>query len=108
MKQFHLKMLVLCLCMLTGTKTFAYQYVNGIYYNFNNTDMTATVTYGYSISGTYTYKNVEIPSTVTYNEITYNVTTIGEDAFRNCKDVESITIPASISKIENYAFTYCI
>ncbi len=100
-------MLVFCLCMLTGTRTFAYQYVNGIYYNFNNTDMTATVTYGYSISGTYTYKNVEIPSTVTYNEITYNVTTIGEDAFRNCKNVESITIPTSISEIEKDAFYNC-
>ena len=100
-------MLVFCLCMLTGTRTFAYQYVNGILYNFNNTDMTATVTYGYSKSGSYTSKNVEIPSTVNYNEITYNVTTIGEYAFYNCNKVESITIPTSIRKIENSAFSGC-
>lgn len=106
MKQFYLKALVLCLGLLTGMETFAYQYVDGIYYDFNNIDMTATVTYGYNKSGSYSADDIVIPSSVVYADKTYNVTTIGEYAFYNCK-IKSITIPNSISKIESLAFSGC-
>ena len=51
---------------------------------------------------------VTIPKTVTYNDITYNVISIGESAFYGCSDVTSITIPNSVTSIGNYAFYQCI
>ena len=39
--------------------------------------------------------NLIIPSTVTNVETTYNVTSIGNDAFKNCTGLTSITIPSS-------------
>ena len=35
-----------------------------------------------------------IPATVTYNDVTYNVTSIGHYAFANCSGLTSITIYA--------------
>ena len=35
------------------------------------------------------------------------VTSIGSDAFSNCKNLTSITIPSSVTSIGNYAFYYC-
>lgn len=35
------------------------------------------------------------------------VTTIGEGAFAYCKFIESITIPESVTKIEDFAFEEC-
>ncbi len=36
-----------------------------------------------------------------------NVTSIASDKFRNCKSLESITIPASVTNIGDYAFYEC-
>ena len=38
----------------------------------------------------------------------YRVTVIAKDAFRNCKEIVSITLPDSIVSIGDYAFSYCI
>ena len=48
--------------------------------------------------------DIVIPAQVVYNDNTYNVTTIGYRAFAECKDLTSLVIPASITKIEEYAF----
>ena len=48
--------------------------------------------------------NIVIPSSIEYEDITYDVTTIGSNAFgKNCK-ATSITIPNSITTMENNAF----
>ncbi len=46
---------------------------------------------------------VEIPESVTINNVTFSVTTIGNDAFRN-DTLTSVVIPASITSIETNAF----
>ena len=49
--------------------------VDGIYYNFDATNLTATVTYRGSNSGSYADEytgNVVIPATVTYGSNTYS------------------------------------
>ena len=48
-----------------------------------------------------------IPSTVTFKGVTYNVVAIGDGAFRNCTNLSSITLPASITRIGNNAFAGC-
>ena len=51
--------------------------------------------------------SVTIPSSVTYSETNYTVTTIGNRAFYNCTGLTSVTIPASVTTIEEGAFHNC-
>lgn len=48
-----------------------------------------------------------IPSKVSFNGITYSVTSIGESAFYNCSNMLSIVIPNSVTSIGRYAFENC-
>ena len=52
------------------------------------------------------YGDVWVPSKVLHNGITYTVTSIGEDAFRNCESLETVTLPATITFIDDDAFKY--
>ena len=84
--------------------------VDGIYYDFNSSTKTATVTYAgaYRGSSTNEYKNkVIIPATVLYSGITYAVTGIGSDAFYDCPGLTSVTIPSSVTSIGSQAFDGC-
>ncbi len=79
--------------------------IDGIYYNLNSTDKTATVTSG-SYYSPYS-GSIQIPSSIYYNSKNYNVTAIGESAFKECKNVTSISIPSSVTNIGQYAFYCC-
>ena len=79
-------------------------YVGGIYYNLLGNE--AMVTYGATTSNTYRY-DVTIPETILYNNKTYTVTSIGDNAFSGCYDLRSIDIPNSVSNIGNNAFSGC-
>ena len=61
------------------------------------TDTTST-----SLSGA-----LEIPSVVPSGENSYKVYSIGDDAFRNCSKLTSITIPEGVTSIGSYAFSIC-
>ena len=99
------KVLFLLAALLLPVAASAYDAcINGIYYNIVKKARQATVTYGESESGTYS-GNVNIPATVEYDGVTCNVITIDEDAFRGCK-LTSLSIPASITSIEENAFHY--
>lgn len=52
--------------------------------------------------------DVIIPERVEYNGSTYPVTSITYDAFKDCPNLTSITIPNSITNIGSEAFYYCI
>lgn len=50
---------------------------------------------------------VDIPGTVTYNGVKYTVTKVGRQAFANQKAITSVTVPASVTAIEDRAFDHC-
>ena len=108
LEHFHkqgLRLLLLALSLLSTSLIFAHDfYVDGIYYLINGTD--ATVTYRSGFYGSYS-GDVVIPSTVTYNGITYPVTSIGCEAFYCSRNLTSVTIPNSVTSIDNYAFRTC-
>ena len=85
--------------------------VNGIFYNKDDWNNTASVTYGGDYPNYYydEYSGaVTIPTEVTYEGITYSVTSIGEYAFWGCSGLTSVVIPNSVTSIGNAAFWGCI
>ena len=80
--------------------------IDGIYYNLDANTKEATVTlkgwYGNSYSG-----DVVIPSSVTYSDVTYSVTGIGNAAFSSSLGLTSVKIPSSVTTIGNNTFYKC-
>lgn len=106
MKKLLPKFILLCLLTFSWHTASAYDCeVDGIYYNLSGNE--ASVTY-YSSSysenrGAYT-DIVSIPSAITYNGVTYDVTSIGNKAFYWCDHLTAITIPSSVTTIGEKAF----
>ena len=94
--------LLLAVAASVGTM-FASTKIGDLYYNLDATNKTAEVT-----SNRDQYAGaIIIPSSVTYNSVTYSVTSIGDYAFQDCSSLTSVTIPNSVTSIGNYAFAGC-
>ena len=94
------KLMTLLLALVTANMALAYDFfeVDGICYLGNGTE--ATVTYHTPThNGEYT-GDIVIPETVTYNGVTYIVTTIGDQAFYLCRNLTSIHFPKTIKRFE--------
>ena len=78
--------------------------IDGIWYNLTAETREAKVTNnGYrSYSG-----DITIPATITYEDVTYSVTSIGVYAFEDCRSLTSINIPESVTSIGDLAFRGC-
>ena len=106
------KILVFAMTMMCAVCAWAHHFeVDGIYYKIledkiNEVEVTYKGIGAFAVRDEYT-DTVVIPSTVTYKGIIYNVTKIGNDAFRNCLYLESVTIPNSVTEILGYAFAEC-
>ena len=81
--------------------------INGLYYSLGTTTATLVKdqTSNLSVYGEYT--EVTIPASVYYNNYTYPVVTIGTSAFENCSNLQSVTLPNSITAINQDAFYHC-
>ena len=100
------RIFTLIMSLFVATMAFAYDAeIDGIYYNLDETNKTVEVTNG-GWYGSYA-RDIIIPEKVTYNGVEYSVTSIGDDAFRECSLLTSITIPNSVTSIEGSAFAFC-
>lgn len=105
------KIIIVLICTLMPLASYAHDIeINGIYYNLIEKGEIAEVTYMGDTPSEYKKEysgSVTIPSTITYNEKTYYVTSIGAWAFYDCSDLTSIIIPNSITNIGSSAFMRC-
>ena len=98
--------------LMVPLASMAYDFeVDGIYYNLTGSS-SVTVTYKVTpiIDGDYTAPysgHITIPSTVNYNNKSYAVTSIGDNAFYLCSGLTSITIPEGVTSIGESAFNCC-
>ena len=112
MRKFYFKQLLTALLLLCSIVVSAHDFeVDGIYYKITDevNNEVAVTHHGSSYSSEDNEYSgaVAIPSSVTYNGKTYSVTSIGNNAFRYCRNLTSITIPNSVTSIEGYAFCTC-
>lgn len=98
----NLKHLFTALLLLCATVAGAERVtIDGINYNLDTEEKTATVVYR-SYSG-----DVVIPASVDYNGTICSVTSIGKRAFYECSSLTSVTIPNSVTSIGTEAFYCC-
>lgn len=55
-----------------------------------------------------TIKKAVIPKTVEYQDLVYQVTSIGESGFYQCSELSSVVIPDTVTGIESLAFGECV
>ena len=107
----HLLLFLLILMSCIGAR--AHDFVaDGIYYNITSSSVPYTVAVAYKGTSSLQYSGeysgaITIPESVTYNGVTYSVTSIGEEAFYYCSGLTSVTIPSSVTSINDYAFSRC-
>ena len=114
MRKLNFAVLLAMFTFMGGGKSYAHdiEVANAdgvtIYYNFTNDQTELEVTYQGSYSGNRDYAgNVVIPESVTYEGKTYPVTSIGNEAFYECRGLTELTIGNCVTSIGENAFKYC-
>ena len=108
------KLFSLFVALLATIPLWAYDFQSGdLYYNITS-DTTVEVTYQryWSCDNYENLKDIVIPENVTYNNVTYLVTSIGDNAFSHpctpsSSQITSVIIPNNITIIRTYAFYGC-
>lgn len=97
--------------MMLNAEIVKHVQIDDLYYNLDTDSLTAEVTYDRQYSS-YNYGNlsgaIDIPNIVTYNNLIYSVTSIGEHAFYENPYITSISIPEGVVKILYNAFAKCL
>ena len=76
--------------------------IDGINYSSDDGKTASVISNSEKYSGV-----VVIPSEVTHDNVTYNVTSIGDKAFYECSELKSIEIPNGVTSIGDKAFYGC-
>ena len=102
MRKISLLFCVLCACMMAHAET-----INGITYSLYSSGDQFTAEVVALDEDPYEYRgDIVIPSTVDYDGVTYTVTRIGYQAFKE-DSVTSIVLPNTIKELAGSAFAYC-
>lgn len=100
-------LLVLLLSVMGMGKGYAQEFTVGdLNYSVNDDGVSVTVT-GH-VDGTSAMGALIIPASVTNNGHSYNVTEVGDYAFRNCSDITSVSLPNTVISIGRNAFQQCL
>ncbi|MCQ2203427.1 MAG: leucine-rich repeat domain-containing protein [Bacteroidales bacterium] len=96
------RLLLTIVALLAGVQAWAMDFeVDGLrYWSYDETDEVSV--YRGSCSG-----DVVIPSSVTYEGMTYRVTSIDGGGFHDCSSLTSVVIPSSVTWIGSSAFSGC-
>ena len=107
------KLFFLFVALLATTSLWAERFqVGDLYYKITSSSAPYTVEVTYENSSRIPNSNnnivtAAIPAAVTYNDMTYSVTSIGRSAFSNCESLTSVTIPNSVTSIIGNPFSSC-
>ena len=103
------KLTLLLLAMVASASIWAENVkINGIYYSLGSTTAQVISDQSSDKSVYSAYTSVTIPSSVTYNNYTYPVTSVGTSAFEGCSNLQSVTLPSSVTVIGTDAFYACV
>lgn len=107
MRQIKLWLVTIAMLLCSGMVN-AYDFeADGIFYVINQDASTPSVSITHNGASGNTYSgDIVIPSTVNYENTLYQVTKIGNRAFSG-DDIQSISLPSTITVIEDNAFRSC-
>ncbi len=92
MKHLCQELTLLALFLLSVLTVKAYDFeLNGFYYNITSSTAKTVAVTGETTSDTSYSVTLTIPAKVTYNNVTYSVTSIGDWFFGDCKGLTDIT-----------------
>ena len=94
--------LFMVMSMAANAGVIEYSTDDGFKYNLDTEAKTAELA---KFSGS--QKEVVIPENVTYYDVTYSVTSLGDYCFSWCKSLTSITIPSSVTSLGDECFSGC-
>ena len=92
-------------CLFSQTAMAQKATIDGVTYEFND-PATGEATVVPSNNGSY-IGEVFIPAIVTYNGEEYSVTVIGDNAFKLCRNLTSVSMPYTIKSLGDKAFFQC-
>ena len=105
MKKIYLFLLALCACLIQMYAETVK--IGNLYYSLSATTAQVVNDQSSDKSVYKDYTSVTVPASVTYNNYTYPVTSIGTSAFEGLTNLQSVTLPTSVTTIGTDAFYGC-